>query len=133
MKPFHVSGNVSLRKIDSVLKLNPRAMEFVYLNSKYLLRESKNDIWKGFAKVTRGLLHESESPSSCMAVTSTINPTQIGNVLFVTLVTIAFSATLSFMSDIVIFDEEPYSILKDLKLKNVNRIICAQLNINSIR
>ena len=37
------------------------------------------------------------------------------------------------MSDIVIFDEEPYSILKDLKLKNVNRIVCAQLNINSIR
>ena len=37
------------------------------------------------------------------------------------------------MSDIAIFDEEPYSILKDLKMKNVNRIICAQLNINSIR
>ena len=74
-----------------------------------------------------------------MVVTSTIIqwvPRQIDNALYVTFVTITFSATLSFMivyyvmSNIVIFDEEPYSILKDFKLKNVNRIICgAQLNI----
>ena len=30
-------------------------------------------------------------------------------------------------------DDESYSILKDLKINNLNRIICAHLNINSIR
>ena len=29
--------------------------------------------------------------------------------------------------------DDPYYVLKDLKLRNANRIICAQLNINSIR
>ena len=29
--------------------------------------------------------------------------------------------------------DEPYSILKDLKINNLNRIVCAHLNTNSIR
>ena len=35
--------------------------------------------------------------------------------------------------DTTALEEEPYSIFKDLKLKNANRLISVQLNINSIR
>ena len=56
-----------------------------------------------------------------------------------TLTCITFSATLSIliiyfilMCDYPMYDE-PYYILKDLKLRNANNIISAQLNINSIR
>ena len=58
---------------------------------------------------------------------------------YTTLTCIIFSATLSviIIYSILICDypmyDGPYSVLKDLKLRNANRIICAQLNINSIR
>ena len=53
---------------------------------------------------------------------------------------IAFSAALSifivyhlFVYNITSTQEEPFSVLTNLKLRNVNRILCAQSNINSIR
>ena len=53
---------------------------------------------------------------------------------------IVFSITLSIMisysiaaSNYTKKHDEPYSILKDLKINNLNRIVCAHLDINSIR
>ena len=53
---------------------------------------------------------------------------------------IAFSADLSifivyhlFVHNVTSTHEEPFSVLTNLKLRNVNRILCAQININSIR
>ena len=53
---------------------------------------------------------------------------------------IAFSAALSifivyhlFVYNVTSTQEEPFSVLTNLKLRNINRILCAQININSIR
>ena len=60
--------------------------------------------------------------------------------VYVTFTCIAFSITLSIMISYSIaesyytkVDDESYSILKDLKIKDMNRIICAHLNIDSTR
>ena len=37
------------------------------------------------------------------------------------------------MNDVAFTLEEPFSVLSNLKLKNVNKILCAPININSIR
>ena len=37
------------------------------------------------------------------------------------------------MYNVTSTQEEPFSVLTNLKLRNVNRILCAQININSIR
>ena len=56
------------------------------------------------------------------------------------LICIAFSAAPSifivyhlFVNDVASSQEEPFSVLTNLKLRNVNRILCVQININSIR
>ena len=90
---------------------------------------------KGDVCESEEILHVSASSLSYMVLTSTANqslPNKRDNVSYATFVTIVFSATLStlivyyVMSDIAIFDEEPYSILKDQKLNNVHRINFAQ-------
>ena len=64
MVTLHVSGIVSLRYVDLVSNLNPKAKVFVcVINSRYLHRGSKNDICKGFTKNTRNLLQVSVSSS----------------------------------------------------------------------
>ena len=65
---------------------------------------------------------------------------EIGDDYFymVTFTYIAFTASMSiliayclFVCNVVPTYDEPYSVLKNQKLKNVSRIICTQLNINS--
>ena len=53
------------------------------------------------------------------------------HVSLITQTCIAFSATLSIF--ILYINDEPFSTLKEFRLRTANGIVCAQLNINSIR